>query len=144
MRPESRRLNLETYPFAVEVPSRFSDMDLLRHLNNVAVANIYEEGRVRLHERMGMHGLREKGSRSVIAQITIKYLDEGFYPEPLTVGGGVTRVGRSSYEIGQGLFQKDRCIGTAETVIVYTRDGASAMLPDAIRDVLTAYELTGG
>ncbi|MBW3558944.1 MAG: thioesterase family protein [Proteobacteria bacterium] len=141
MKPDPARLNLDAYPFTVEVPTRFADVDPLRHLNNVRLAEIYEEGRVRLHLAMAVEGAREKGSRTVIAQLTVRYLAEGFYPATLLAGGGVSRIGGSSYEIAQGLFQDGRCIGTCDTVLVYTREGRSAPLPETLRTQLRPYQL---
>lgn len=141
MAPDPARLSLETYPFTVDVPTRFADLDPLRHLNNVRLAEIYEEGRVRLHMAMAVEAAREKGSRTVIAQLTVRYLAEGFYPAVLQAGGGVSRIGGSSYEIAQGLFQDGRCIGTCDTVLVYTREGRSTPLPEALRARLTDYLL---
>ena len=72
--------------------------------------------------------------------MTIRYLAEGFYPSTLRVGSGVLKVGASSYEIGSGLFEADgRCIGLAESVLVYTRERRSHPMPEALRAVLARY-----
>ena len=136
MKPDPRRLEPTGYPFMTEIPTRFGDMDALRHLNNVALAQVYEEGRVRLHRSIAVDVAREKGARTVVVQVTLRYLAEGFYPAPLQVAGGISRIGGSSYEIAQALFQDGRCIGLCDTVIVYTRDRGSAPLPGAYRALL--------
>ena len=91
---------------------------------------------MRLHRAMDVEAGREKGSRTVVAQVTLRYLAEGHYPLETRVGGGVSRIGNSSYEIAQGLFQEGRCIGLCDTVVVYTREGRSAPLPDLLRQSL--------
>ena len=144
MKPDPRRLELAAYPFATEIPTRFADVDPLRHLNNVRIAEIYEEGRVRLHRSVEVDVAREKGSRTVVAQVTLRYLAEGFYPAAIRVGAGVSRIGNTSYEIAQGLFQDGRCIGLCDTVIVYTRDRRSAPLPDALRALLQPLVMASG
>ena len=131
MKPDPRRADAGRYPFTHDVPPRFNDMDALRHLNNVALAAVYEEGRIALHRAFDKNGIREPGTRTVIAQVNITYLAEGHYPDVLQVAAGVTRIGRSSYEIAQGLFQNGRLIGVADTVIVNTRDGRSHPLSPA-------------
>jgi acyl-CoA thioester hydrolase len=143
MRPEPYRLLLESYPFVAEVPTRFGDVDPLQHLNNVAIAGIYEEARVQLHRRIDTDAVREKAGRTVIAQVTLRYLAEGFYPAVLQVAGGILRVGGSSYEIGQALFQDGRCIGLAETVLVHTRERKSHPMADEHRAALRGFLIAG-
>jgi len=46
MRPEPFRLERSVYPYFRRVIARFSDMDSEGHLNNVALASFYEDGRV--------------------------------------------------------------------------------------------------
>lgn len=134
MRHDPVRLDLHRYPFRLDVQSRFGDMDALRHLNNVAIGRFYEEGRVRFSETF--RDLREEDGRVVVGRVAIDYLREGFYPKPLVVGTGVLSVGGASYTYGQALFQDQVCIGLAESVLVYSRNGSTARLPDDLRDVL--------
>jgi acyl-CoA thioester hydrolase len=141
MKPDPRRLETDAYPLLLDIPTRFADVDPLRHLNNVRLAEIYEEARVRLHRAMDIDVAREKGSRSVIAQVTLRYLAEGFYPAETRVGGAVSRIGDSSYEMAQALFQDGRCIGLCDSVLVYTHEGRSAPLPGAMREALSRFSL---
>jgi len=143
-KPEPHRLDLGSYGFIADIASRFGDVDSLRHLNNVALARIYEEGRVQLHRAMELESAREKGSRTVVAQVTLRYLGEGFYPSVLRVGGAIARIGGSSYQIAQGLFQEGACIGTCDSVLVYTREGRPAPLPAPLRDQLAGFEFGEG
>lgn len=36
------------YPYSLEVPPRYSDLDVLGHVNNVAIAGMFETGRIGL------------------------------------------------------------------------------------------------
>jgi acyl-CoA thioester hydrolase len=135
MRPDPRRLELASYPFVAEVPTRFADLDPLHHLNNVRIGELYEDCRVRLHGHMGTD-IQGGGSRTVIAQIVLNYLGEAFYPATLRVGSGILRIGGSSYGIAQGLFSDGRCIGTCDTVMVHTREGNPAPMAEGLRETL--------
>ena len=141
MKPDPRRLELRAYPFVTESTTRFADLDPLRHLNNVRIGELYEDGRVRLHVHMNLDINRDSRSRTLIAQITINYLGEGFYPDALQVGGGILRVGGASYVIAQGLFSGGRCIGTCDSTLVYTEAGTSTPLPDTFRKTLGRFLL---
>ena len=118
-------------------------MDALRHLNNVALASIYEEARLRFTSTFNHGPVGDELARPVLAEVTIRYLAEGRYPGVLTVGVGVLTIGRSSYVIGQALFQDGRCIGIAETVVVWTEDGRPAPIPDPFRQALATALIEG-
>ena len=143
--PPKDRLDPASYPISIEVQTRFGDMDALRHLNNVALASIYDDARVRFGATVDLTGARERGHRIVVGEVTICYLSEGQYPEPLTVTAGVSRIGASSYTLAQALFQGGRCIGTCDAVFVYIKpeEGRSRPLPETLRQVLAAHALKG-
>ncbi|MDB5446674.1 MAG: hypothetical protein JWQ97_1991, partial [Phenylobacterium sp.] len=42
---EAWRLTLEAYPRAVDLRCAYADVDSFQHLNNVALARFFEEGR---------------------------------------------------------------------------------------------------
>ena len=134
IRPE--RLLLAAYPYSTELDTRFGDMDVQGHLNNVALAGLYEEARVRFVSSRAKLHLRPDGQRPVLAEATLRYLAEGRYPGRLVAAAGVLRIGRSSYVIGQAMFQGETCIGTADIVIVWTADGRPAPIPDDLRAAL--------
>jgi acyl-CoA thioester hydrolase len=47
----------------------------------------------------------------------------------------VSRIGNSSFVLGQGVFDSERCIATADVISVFfdTGTGKSIPLPDAVR-----------
>ena len=136
-------LEVEQYPFQFELQTRFSDLDLQGHINNVQIANIYQEGRVQFH-REAFRELRKSSDehrhlRTVLANINIAYLHETFYPRPLILGVGVGRIGNSSYTLTCGLFQGGQCKGTSEAVLVFVSQGKSTAMPEATRTALSQY-----
>lgn len=140
MKPEPFRLDRAAYPYFRRVIARFSDMDAERHLNNVALAAFYEDGRVSF-----LHGLsgeeRGKTFRFVIARISISYLAEAHYPGDYDVGLGVTRFGNTSFEIGAALFIGDKCVGVCDTTQVVIGEHGPIAVPDALRQALEAQRL---
>ena len=131
-RPDAARLSIEFYRFHLEVPPRFGDVDLFRHLNNVALARLYEEGRVRFTDGLRLRDVLEPEHGCVVGEINIRYLIEGRYPEAVTAAAAVLRVGRSSFTVAQALFQLGRCIGVADATLVHVnrREGGSRPLPE--------------
>lgn len=135
MKPEPFRLNRAAYPYFRRVIARFSDMDAERHLNNVALAAFYEDGRVSfLHELSGDE--RGKSFRFVIARISISYLAEAHYPGDYDVGLGVTRFGNTSFDLGAALFIGDKCVGVCDTTQVVIGERGPSTIPHALRAAL--------
>ena len=132
------RLIAETYPVMVAMQTRFQDMDINGHLNNVAFAGLFENGRVRLNRELRPWAERPADERTMVAAVTINYLREGSFPEDVVVGSGIGRTGNSSWTIEQAMFQHGACIATCDTVVVFRRDNAAAPLSPALREGLEA------
>jgi acyl-CoA thioester hydrolase len=140
MKPEPFRLHRAAYPYFRRVIARFSDMDTEGHLNNVALASFYEDGRVSFLR--GLAGEeRGKSFRFVIVRISISYLAEAQYPGDYDVGLGVTTFGNTSFGIGAGLFIAGKCVGVCDTTQVVVGNQGPIALPQALRDALTKKRL---
>jgi acyl-CoA thioester hydrolase len=141
---EPFRLDPERYPLKVNVLARYADVDPLWHINNVAVAQYYEEARVST-TMLVMGGKRigtPEGERILIAHQSIDYLREGTYPGALEVGIGVMRIGRSSFRYGMAMFQDGACISVSEAVLVYADAQGPAALPEEYRRRLEGWLIT--
>lgn len=141
MKPALERLMLDNYPAAMDVPVRFADLDPLRHINNVAFGQFYEEARVHLNTQV-FDKAQTRPERMLVANVDIAYLAEGRYPGVIRVGSGIGRIGRTSYEIVQALFQNGKCIGTAQTIAVYILNGQPAEPPKEVREALEGFLFT--
>lgn len=141
MKPTAERLVLSNYPSQVEAPVRFSDIDMFRHINNVAMGQFYEEVRFSLTARMREALPRERGNAIVIVNVDIAYLKEGRYPGVISIGSGIAQRGRKTYVIGQALFQGGACISTADTTLLYMENGAPAELAPEFEAVFASLRL---
>lgn len=114
---------------------RWSDTDLVGHVNNLAFVAYCETGRTHF---MGHFVLKEAEHRAmfVIGKLTVNFLDELNWPADVDVGTGVLAIGRRSVTTGQGLFEGERCFATAESVMVCfdERTRTSIDIPDWARD----------
>lgn len=131
-KPEPWRTDATRYPFTTDIATRFGDLDVLGHINNVAMAGIFEEGRVRFNRNLRLERAIDD-IRWLIADVAIAYLNEAYFPDDMTVNAGIGRVGRSSWVILSGAFQRGVCVATSETTLVYTDANGSAPLPGAMR-----------
>ena len=142
MKDDARRRDPAAYPASQTLETRFGDMDVNGHLNNVAFARLFEETRVRFN-RAGPAAPAVGGRRSsfVVAHVAIDYLAEGNYPAPVTVGYAIARIG-SSFTVAMAAFQEGQCIALCDSVLVH-RDPESgpAPIPPALRERLEALRL---
>lgn len=135
----SRHLFQQTgyYPFHTEISPRYGDLDPQVHINNVAVASLYEEGRARFLRWLSEQALRPLDPpKRMIASVKIDYLAQIYYPSNLSIAAGIFAVGRSSYRIAQAIFQDGRCVGLCETVVVHSDGQRSREISSVWRKTL--------
>ncbi len=119
---------------ATEVTLRYSDMDMLGHLNNAVYATLFEAGRVAYVEQL-LAPLTPAGAGYVIVKLTIEFRAEATYPGTARILTRVARVGGSSMVYAQELHVDGRLAATAESVCALfdlTRRKA-LRCPDAMR-----------
>ena len=141
MRNDPQRRLLATYPWSIVLETRFTDMDINRHLNNVAVARLYEEARVRFNRGLWSAHPTIDRPHYLVGHVAIDYLGEGRYPDPVTVAYGVGSIGIKSYRTAMALVQNDAFIGLSDTVMVYRGPDGPAPIPDALRAILAGWVL---
>lgn len=132
------QMQREEFPIQTVEKLRFGDTDSQGHINNAVFATLFESGRVAfLYDPA--NAMPPSGHQFVIAEITIKFMDEMTYPGDVTISTGVTRIGNSSFALFQLLTKDDRICAQARSVIVLTdrRTRKSAPLPDQTRARLT-------
>ncbi len=141
MRPDKSALDVANYPFTIEIPTRFGDMDLLNHVNNVAIAGLFEESRIRFgffSRGKTLDELRAQ-ARLVIVATTINYLSEVLYPEPVTLAVGIKHIGRTSYTVACLMLQYGKPVAYSVTTLVSSENGKSTPLPDLVSDILAKF-----
>lgn len=136
----------ETYPFWMKELVRFADLDINGHVNNIAFAIYAESGRAAFLNTTGLWSLDNPSRQYVLAHIEIDYLQELKYPADVRVGVRVLQIGRSSFQLGIGIFSDDRCMATARTVQVQVDalSKAPRALDDADRQALQPYLVNAG
>lgn len=108
---------LEQFPALAYDKLRYADTDRQGHVNNAVFSTFIETGRVELIYDPQMP-LTSPGTSFVIVNINLQLRAEIRWPGTVDIGTTVTRVGNSSIQLYQGVFQDGVCCATAETVIV--------------------------
>lgn len=128
------RLDPASYPYATSVETRFQDLDPLGHINNVALAALFENGRVRFNRELVWERQNHAQSlRWLIARVEVNYLAEGHFPDPIEVASGIGHIGRSSWTILSAAFQSGQCIGLCDSTLVATSPEGAQPISDAFR-----------
>jgi acyl-CoA thioester hydrolase len=142
VKPQADRLDISVYPHKVDIQTRFADVDLQRHLNNVRIVEIYQEARASFNQALWERSALDAATRRLlVARQTIDYLGEVEWPGAVTIGVGVSHTGNTSYSIGLGMFQNDKCVGVSDVVLVYAAENGPTPMPDGIRELLASKAL---
>jgi acyl-CoA thioester hydrolase len=126
------------------VQLRWSDMDALRHVNNVQFLRFLEDARVQMLVEAGRRSM-ESELGVVVARHEIDYLRPLlFRTEPVVVDAWVTRLGRTSYTVAYEIREAaddESVYARASTVMVCVDlvDGTPQPIDDAMRAELERF-----
>ncbi len=135
-------LAITDFPLRARDKLRYGDTDRQGHINNAVFSTFLETGRVELiYDRARQ--LVEPGAAFVIARLEMDFRSELLWPGEVEVGTRVASVGRSSVRLEQAIFQGERCVASAITVMVQMDEATRKSRPfsDAVREILA--QLTG-
>jgi len=113
--------SLADYPIRTSDKIRYADTDRQGHVNNAVFSTFIETARAEIiYDRAAP--LVEPGTSFVIARLALDFRAEINWPGTVWTGTRVAQIGRSSFRLEHGLFQDERCVATAEVVIVQVDD----------------------
>jgi len=124
----------------IPIERRFSDLDLLGHVNNVVYYDYLQESRLRLLRRLGRETVPV--APLVVAHQEIDYiapLPGGV--EPVIVETWIERIGTSSFTVGATVWDSDGTLAArASTVMVFfdRASGKAQPMTNEARGWLTA------
>ena len=114
---------------------RFCDQDASGHINNTAVAQYVENGRVAY--AIEVLQIQDNDSRFIAARLAIDFLRESHYPGIVRTGTRVARIGNKSVTTLHGVFKDELCIATAECVLVHLHGAETIPLTGPMRESLS-------
>jgi|TARA_B100000315_G_scaffold241582_1_gene262587 acyl-CoA thioester hydrolase len=138
---DTQELNLKSRDAYVSWTSatiRYRDLDPNGHVNNGAINEFFEDGRVQFrNDRMISLGDNILAGFALV-KFSVEYYKTLHYPGSVDIGTVVTKIGRTSYVLGQGIFSGDECIAVAEVITVCLDDQTQKSQPigDELRAIL--------
>jgi len=139
-KPDAALLDHARYSFVHEITTRFADLDPNGHINNVAMAAVFEDGRVRFIQGAGF---REAlgAMRFMVVSVAIDYLAQAHFPHPLTCHTAALAVGTTSWTVQQLVLQSGAPVATARSTIVCTDGQRPVALTETLRGLLEQWLL---
>ena len=128
------------YPLHVTETLRFADTDRHGHITNSVFAVCCQTARVAFLEDPE-RPLAPPGTQFVLARLDIAFRHALHWPGTVDIGTRIARIGRSSVAFEQALFRLDRCVATANSVVVLTElvSRRSTALPEPLARLFEAF-----
>lgn len=133
---------IDQFPFRVTIGTRHTDLDIHKNINNVAVAEIFEEART-------LYSLSRKlkpafdPHRRYLESLTILFGEDGSYPASFDVGVAVASVAPDSWTLRLLAVQGEKKIAGCDCVFGLVSDEGRVDLPAALADILRQDMLPG-
>lgn len=141
-RIDPRWLDRELYHQAVSVRPRFQDLDPLNHVNNVAMAALFEDARVQFNHPMRKQ-FQTKTVRTMVAGQTLNYINECHLRPALTFHMGIGKIGTSSWVMQACAYQDETPVLLAMATMVATQDGKACPIPETLRAMISERRMVG-
>ena len=116
---------------------RFSDTDALGHINNTVIPVWFLEAREPILRWFAPEADLSQGALAVV-RIEVDYVNETRFGEDVEIRSGVARIGNSSFQLRQEVWQDGRCTarGLATLVNFDRASRRSRPIPEPVRQSL--------
>lgn len=125
-----------------EVAVGFADLDVMGHLNNVALLRYLEGARVNYLVDLGLSEVAELGP--VLASLQVQFHAQAYFRDRLTCGTATTSIGTSSFVLRQVLWREspeDVVADATSALVVLTDDQTKPKpVPASWRRAIRMYE----
>ncbi len=119
---------------------RWSDTDMVGHVNNLSFSTYFETGRTEFLRPL-IHRDAESRVLLLMAQMNVSFFGEVHWPANVEVGTCVLHLGDSSCRLGHGLFHGDQCIASCDELLVLIDEASRKprTLPGHVRSYLAEF-----
>lgn len=136
------------YRFFLEIPTRWMDNDVYRHVNNVTYYSWFDTVVARFLLGSGAINLTDSPVIGVVVETLCRYHAPIAFPETVTAGLRVERLGTTSIRYGIAIFREDDEAASADGHFVHVYvDRATQTrptpLPAALRAAAAALVVPG-
>ena len=135
---------LAEYPIVIQMPVVWGEQDAFGHVNNVFFFRWCESARIEYGERLGLLAMhREQNIGPIVAQIGCNFRKPVVFPDNISVGARVTKIGRTSMTMEHLIVsEKLGVVADASSVLVMfdCESGKPHPVPGMLRQVASEME----
>jgi acyl-CoA thioester hydrolase len=106
------------YRHFTSITTRWNDNDQMMHVNNAMYYMYFDTAQTGFYIQRGLLDMR-KTSPYVVAESGCRHFSEVSYPDLLTIGMRVAKLGTSSVRFEMGLFRNDADLASAECFFIH-------------------------
>lgn len=133
-----------TYLYTVDVPLRWSDMDVFGHVNNSMFFTYFEQARIEWWNESNLPNLALEKTVPVIVHASCTYLKPIVYPELISIKVSVDYPGKTSYDSFYEIHSKNNpdtlyAKGTTKIVWIDRATMRPTPLPDYLIELFQKY-----
>lgn len=130
------------YPLHFEILPRYGDQDPNRHINNVAMAQYFEEARILFYRHIrDTSELPSFGG--MLVGIEIDYIGQAYHPDAIELAVGVRKLGRSSWTFAKLATQGGRPVAFSQSTAISSDGQHSVPMSDNHRALFAKYLIAG-
>ena len=120
--------------------TRFSETDALGHINNTVIPVWFEAARDPVF-RCFRADLKTDDWPLILARFSVDFEREIFYGQPVEIRTFIGRIGNSSFDVCQEVWQDNKRCAHGTTVMVHYcfASKKARPLPDSVRQALSAH-----
>jgi acyl-CoA thioester hydrolase len=106
------------YRYFTSITTRWNDNDQMMHVNNAVYYMYFDTAQTTFYIQSGLLDMSTT-SPYVVAESGCRHFSEVSYPDLLTIGVRVAKLGTSSVRLEMGLFRNDADLASAESYFVH-------------------------
>ena len=138
-------LTFPGFPVAIEIPIWWGDQDAFGHVNNTIPMRWFESSRIAYMGVVGLSSLMDSHKVGpILASVKIDYRRHLHFPDSVTVGARVTRIGRTSLTMEHAAVSKKlgatAVEGTSTIVVFDYKTHRPEPVPETIRQAIAELE----
>ncbi len=127
--------------FRIEQKVRWKELDALNHVNNAQYFSYFEDVRIVYMRELGYGSLDSHSEFGpILANISCEFKSPLGYPDRLSIGCGISRLGNSSLVLDYDIFShtQNKIVSTGRSVVVMVnyKSGKSVSIPEEVRNTI--------
>ena len=125
------------------IQKRFSDIDIFRHVNNVAQQTYFDAGKTDYYRQVFGHDILYDNLRIVTVSTRTSYMSQIRYDDDICVTTRTARIGNKSMEIFQQIIRREAdgsqtvCSESTSTMVAFDFEAQQGVrVPDCWREAI--------